>query len=128
MTEHKEALWSGYAPIKKPDTSILNRLIDAGLSPRAEESMSVVNNDILRRHFLELTTNFVAPFGPYYRTTTPSEGSSPYVDPPPLPTFNAEDFLTSLSERGPGKFLLKRMKSNWLYLYRRFLKGHNFLP
>ncbi|KAK4350000.1 hypothetical protein RND71_029313 [Anisodus tanguticus] len=128
MTEHKEALWSGYAPITKPDTSILNRLIDAGLSPRVEESMSVVNNDILRRHFLELTTNFLAPFGPYYRPTTPSEGSSPYVDPPPLPTFNAEDFLTSLSERGPGKFLLKRMKSNWLDLYRRFLQGHNFLP
>ncbi|XP_016506798.1 uncharacterized protein LOC107824525 isoform X2 [Nicotiana tabacum] len=128
MTEHKEAIWSSYAPITKPDTSILNRLIDAGLSPRVEESMSVVNNDILRRHFLELTTNFLAPFGPYYRPTTPSEGSSPYVDPPPLPTFNAEDFLASLSARGPGKFLLKRMKSNWLDLYRRFLKGHNFLP
>ncbi|MCE3216236.1 hypothetical protein HAX54_005665 [Datura stramonium] len=128
MTEHKEAFWSSYAPITKPDTSILNRLIDAGMSPRVEESMSVVNNDILRRHFLELTTNFLAPFGPYYRPTTPSEGSSPYVDPPPLPTFNAEDFLTSLSARGPGKFLLKRMKSNWLDLYRRFLKGHNFLP
>ncbi|XP_009592219.1 uncharacterized protein [Nicotiana tomentosiformis] len=128
MTEHKEAIWSSYAPITKPDTSILNRLIDAGLSPRVEESMSVVNNDILRRHFLELTTNFLAPFGPYYRPTTPSEGSSPYVDPPPLPTFNAEDFLASLSTRGPGKFLLKRMKSNWLDLYRRFLKGHNFLP
>ncbi|KAK6795797.1 hypothetical protein RDI58_009252 [Solanum bulbocastanum] len=128
MTEHKEAFWSSYAPITKPDTSILNRLIDAGMSPRVEESMSVVNNDILRRHFLELTTNFLAPFGPYYRPTTPSEGSSPYVDPPPLPTFNVEDFLTSLSARGPGKFLLKRMKSNWLDLYRRFLKGHNFLP
>uniref|UniRef100_A0A0V0IWC0 UDENN domain-containing protein n=1 Tax=Solanum chacoense TaxID=4108 RepID=A0A0V0IWC0_SOLCH len=128
MTEHKEAFWSSYAPITKPDTSILNRLIDAGMSPRVEESMSVVNNDILRRHFLELTTNFLAPFGPYYRPTTPSEGSSPYVDPPPLPTFNAEDFLSSLSARGPGKFLLKRMKSNWLDLYRRFLKGHNFLP
>ncbi|XP_075112519.1 uncharacterized protein LOC107761152 isoform X2 [Nicotiana tabacum] len=128
MTEHKEAIWSSYAPITKPDTSILNRLIDAGLSPRVEESMSVVNNDILRRHFLELTTNFLAPFGPYYRPTTPSEGSSPYVDPPPLPTFNAEDFLASLSARGPGKFLLKRMKSNWLDLYRRFLKGNNFLP
>ncbi|MCD7458208.1 hypothetical protein HAX54_037551 [Datura stramonium] len=29
MTEHKEAFWSSYAPITKPDTSILNRLIDA---------------------------------------------------------------------------------------------------
>ncbi|XP_075503442.1 uncharacterized protein LOC142540887 [Primulina tabacum] len=128
MTEHKEAVWSNYASVTKPDTSILNRLVDAGLSPRVEESMSVVNNDILRRHFLELTTNFLAPFGPYFRANTPSEGSSPYADPPSLPSFSTEEFLSTLSERGPGKFLLKRMRSNWLDLYRRFLKGHNFLP
>ncbi|KAK4276368.1 hypothetical protein QN277_019325 [Acacia crassicarpa] len=128
MTEHKEAIWSTYSAITKPDTSILNRLIDAGMLPRVEESMSVVNNEILRRHFLELTTNFLAPFGPYFRTTAPSEGTSPYADPPPLPSFNAEEFLASLSARGPGKFLLKRMRSNWLDLYRRFLKGPNFMP
>ncbi|KAF8378481.1 hypothetical protein HHK36_029823 [Tetracentron sinense] len=128
MTEHKEAIWSTYTSTTKPDTAILNRLIDAGMSPRVEESMSVVNNEILRRHFLELTTNFLAPFGPYLRATTPSEGTSPFVDPPPLPPFNANEFLESLSARGPGKFLSKRMRSNWLDLYRRFLKGHNFMP
>ncbi|KAH1111471.1 hypothetical protein GLYMA_04G152200v4 [Glycine max] len=128
MTEHKEAIWSIYSATTKPDTSILNRLIDAGVSPRVEESMSVVNNEILRRHFLELTTNFLAPFSPYFRTSTPLEGSSPYVDPPSLPPFNADEFLASLSARGPGKFILKRMKSNWLDLYRRFLNGPNFLP
>ncbi|XWS50698.1 hypothetical protein CRYUN_Cryun12cG0108900 [Craigia yunnanensis] len=128
MTEHKEAIWSTYAATTKPDTSILNRLIDAGMSPRVEESMSVVNNEILRRHFLELTINFLAPFGPYFRATTPPEGSSPFVDPSPLPPFNADEFLMSLSARGVGKFLSKRMRSNWLDLYRRFLKGANFMP
>lgn len=128
MTEHKEAIWTTYAATTKPDTSILNRLIDAGMSPRVEESMSVVNNEILRRHFLELTTNFLAPFGPYFRVITPSEGSSPFVDPPSLTPFNADEFLGSLSARGPGKFLSKRMRSNWLDLYRRFLRGHNFMP
>ncbi|XP_047148439.1 protein DENND6A-like isoform X1 [Vigna umbellata] len=128
MTEHKEAIWSTYSATTKPDTSILNRLIDAGLSPRVEESMSVVNNEILRRHFLELTTNFLAPFSPYFRTSIPSEGSSPYIDPPSLPPFNADEFLASLSARGPGKFILKRMRSNWLDLYRRFLHGPNFMP
>ncbi|GJX07900.1 protein DENND6A [Tanacetum coccineum] len=126
MTEHKEAVWSSYMPIMKPDTSILNRLVDAGLSPRVEESMSVVNNEILRRHFLELTTNFLAPFGPYFRPNTPSVGSSPFVDPPPLSAFDADEFLGSLSTRGPGKFLSSRMRSNWLDLYRRFKNGHNF--
>ena len=118
MTEHKEAIWTTYAATTKPDTSILNRLIDAGMSPRIEESMSMVNNEILRRHFLELTTNFLAPFGPYFRTITPSEGSSPFLDPPPLPSFNADEFLATLSARGPGKFMSKRMRSNWLDLYR----------
>lgn len=128
MTEHKEAIWSSYTATTKPDTSILNRLVDAGLSARIEESMSVVNNEILRRHFLELTTNFLSPFGPYFRATTPIEGSSPFVDPPPLSLFNADEFLASLSSRGPGKFLSKRMRSNWLDLYRRFLRGQNFMP
>ncbi|XP_071731523.1 uncharacterized protein [Rutidosis leptorrhynchoides] len=128
MTEHKEAVWSSYVPITKPDTSILNRLVDAGLSPRVEESMSVVNNEILRRHFLELTTNFLAPFGPYFRANTPSVGSSPFVDPPPLSAFDADEFVGSLSTRGPGKFLSKRMRSNWLDIYRRFMNGHNFKP
>lgn len=128
MTEHKEAIWSTYAATTKPDTSILNRLVDAGTSPRVEQSMSVVNNEILRRHFLELTTNFLAPFGPYLKINTPSAGSSPFVDPPHLPSFDKEEFLSNLAARGPGKFLSKRMRSNWLDLYRRFLRGHNFGP
>ncbi|XP_010910316.1 uncharacterized protein [Elaeis guineensis] len=128
MTEHREAVWSTYSATMKPDTAILNRLIDAGMSPRIEESMSVVNNEILRRHFLELTTNFLAPFGPYLRAITPSDGSSPFVELPPLPPFHADEFLNGLAARGPGKFLTKRMRSNWLGLYRRFLEGHNFMP
>lgn len=128
MTEHREALWTNYTPTTKPDTAVLNRLVDAGVSPRIEESMSLVNNEILRRHFLELTTNFLAPFGPYLRATTPQEGASPFVDPPPLPPFDAHGFLEGLAARGPGKFLAKRMRSNWLELYRRFLKGPNFMP
>ena len=152
MTEHKEAIWSAHRATTKPDTSILNRLIDAGMSPRIEESMSVVNNEILRRHFLELTTNFLAPFGPYMRSSTPLEGSSPFSDPPPLPPFRADEFLNNLAARGPGKFLSKRMRANWLDLYRWtfvaeiaswglcwflsftlslarfFLKGRNFMP
>ncbi|KAI5056631.1 hypothetical protein GOP47_0028449 [Adiantum capillus-veneris] len=128
MTEHREALWTNYTPTTKPDTAVLNRLVDAGVSPRIEESMSLVNNEILRRHFLELTTNFLAPFGPYLRATTPQEGASPFVDPPPLPPFDAHGFLEGLGARGPGKFLAKRLRSNWLELYRRFLNGPNFMP
>ncbi|KAJ6293707.1 hypothetical protein OIU76_021882, partial [Salix suchowensis] len=65
------------------------KLIDAGMLPRVEESMA----------------------------TTPSEGSIPFIDPHPLPPFDADEFLANLSARGVGKFLSKRMKSNWLDLY-----------
>lgn len=118
MTQHKEAVWSSYSPTTKPDTAVLNRLVDTGAAQRIEESMAVANNDILRRHFVELTTNFLAPFGPYLRPLMPLEGSSPFVDPPPLPPFRADEFLSGLAERGPGKFLAKRLRSNWLDLYR----------
>ncbi|KAJ7518631.1 hypothetical protein O6H91_20G001200 [Diphasiastrum complanatum] len=128
MVEHREAFWTNYVSATKPDTIILNRLVDAAPVPRLEESMRVVNNEILRRHFLELTTNFLAPFGPFLRAIAPQEGASPFADPPPLPPFDAHDFLESLAARGPGKFLLKRLHANWLDLYRRFLKGPNFMP
>ncbi|XP_024391056.1 uncharacterized protein [Physcomitrium patens] len=128
MSEHRECLWSSYVAATKPDTSVLNRLVDAGVSPRTEESMSMVNNEVLKRHFLELTTNFLAPFGPYLRATTPQEGSSPFRDPPPLPPFNAHAFLEGLAARGAGKFLAKRLRANWLDLYKRFLEGPNFMP
>jgi hypothetical protein len=52
--------------------------VDATSSgPRAEESMAMVNNDMLWRHFVELTTNFLAPFGPFLRGATPSQGHRP---------------------------------------------------
>ncbi|XP_078444444.1 polarity axis stabilization protein [Wolffia australiana] len=128
MTEHREAVWSAYQATTKADTAVLNRLVDGGASARMEESMAVVNNEVLRRHFLELTSNFLAPFGPYLRPIVPIEESSPFAEPPPLPPFRAEEFLAGLEGRGPGKFLAKRMKANWLDLYRRFLKGRNFMP
>ncbi|GAQ91911.1 hypothetical protein KFL_008800030 [Klebsormidium nitens] len=129
MAEHKECVWTNYVPATKPDTVILNRLVDASASgPRAEESMAVVNNDMLWRHFVELTTNFLAPFGPYLRGATPSQGASPFVEPPPLPQFDSGVFLRGLAERGPGKFLSKRLKANWHDLYRRFVEGPNFQP
>ncbi|XP_002993637.2 protein DENND6B [Selaginella moellendorffii] len=125
---HSQAVWSTHAPATKPDTSVLNRLVDAiPSSPRMDESMSLVNSDILRRHFEELTTNFLAPIAPYF--AVPSSGSNnPFVDPPPLPAFDEQRFLSALATRGPGKFLAKRLRSNWIDLYRRFLRGPNFMP
>ncbi|XP_024525633.1 protein DENND6A [Selaginella moellendorffii] len=128
MGEHREALWTTHSPATKGDVQVLNRLVNAEPSLCIEESTSVVNNDALRRHFLELTTNFLAPFGPYLRASTPQEGISPFLGPPPLPPFDALTFLEALAGRGPGKFLSKRSNTHWLNLYRQFLEGPNFMP
>ncbi|GJP33799.1 hypothetical protein CLOM_g18309 [Closterium sp. NIES-68] len=93
------------------------------------ETVAMVNNEILRRHFIELTTNFLAPFGPFLRAAAPPEDTSPFCDPPPLLPFDAADFLGQLAARGPGKFLAKRLQAGrWLEVYRRFLEGPNFMP
>ena len=99
-------------------------------APPPLETVSMVNNGILKSHFLEMTTNFLAPYGPYLRASAPPEGVSPFCDPPPLPAFDATDFLGQLAARGPGKFLSKRVQpgSSWLELYRRFMEGPNFMP
>eukprot|EP00271_Cylindrocystis_brebissonii_P004989 TRINITY_DN16946_c0_g1_i1.p1 TRINITY_DN16946_c0_g1~~TRINITY_DN16946_c0_g1_i1.p1 ORF type:complete len:1092 (+),score=172.53 TRINITY_DN16946_c0_g1_i1:268-3276(+) len=133
MGGHREAVWTNYKAVVKADTGILNRLVESpGGSPRgtACETMTVVNNEILKRHFVELTTNFLAPFGPYLRASAPASGCSPFGDPPPLPAFDAHQFLELLAARGPGKFLGKRLvqAGTWLELYRRFLEGPNFMP
>ncbi|CAI5941350.1 unnamed protein product [Closterium sp. NIES-65] len=93
------------------------------------ETVAMVNNEVLRRHFIELTTNFLAPFGPFLRAAAPPPDASPYCDPPPLPPFDAAEFLGQLAARGPGKFLAKRLQAGrWLEVYRRFLEGPNFMP
>lgn len=35
------------------------------------ETVAMINNAILKSHFLEMTTNFLAPFGPYLRASAP---------------------------------------------------------
>lgn len=45
-----------------------------------------------------------------------------------MPPFDVASFLRGLAERGPGKFLSKRLKANWHDLYRRFVEGPNFQP
>eukprot|EP00899_Mesostigma_viride_P027814 jgi/Mesvir1/8217/Mv12507-RA.1 len=154
VTQHTEAVWSPYTPVLKPDTAVLNRLIDpapfaASLGPGggagggmvaslAEAvSASMVNNDLLRRHFCELMHNFLAPFGPYLRPVAPPRSMSVFSDPPPLLPFDPVSFLAKLAERGPGKFLAKRTRAGnspngggplWLSLYARFLSGPHFGP
>ncbi|XBI46389.1 hypothetical protein VPH35_110651 [Triticum aestivum] len=121
LSEYREALWSEYVPVTNPDESVLRRLVDS-------KSMLAINNTTLRQHFLELTSNFLAPFEPYLRITTPSDGSSRFVDHSPLlPPFEKGEFLKGLAAKGPGDFLVKRMNNNWLGLYEKFIEGPNFM-
>ena len=85
----------------------------------------MLNNAILRRHFTELTHNFLASFSPYIRGSLPQPGQSPFAAPPKLKPYNPAQFLQELARKGPEPFLRRRMRSNWLELYRRFVESEN---
>ncbi|CAI5529250.1 unnamed protein product [Closterium sp. Naga37s-1] len=209
MGEHREALWTNHVPAVKPDTAVLNRLLDASTAlhpsashrthrtgssttntaaaasgpgdanslasaaaaaaagvaagggaggrpasasapPSAAASLFSLPGAVAGSLLAGvtgvaglddaaegstggaaggLTTNFLAPFGPFLRAAAPPPDASPYCDPPPLPPFDAAEFLGQLAARGPGKFLAKRLQAGrWLEVYRRFLEGPNFMP
>jgi hypothetical protein len=75
--------------------------MDAGSreSLASYESLTSINNSILRRHFFELTAEFLLPLRKYY---TPrernSEKSNPYLHPPEIPAFKEAIFLGEVGD------------------------------
>ncbi|KAK3262634.1 hypothetical protein CYMTET_28520, partial [Cymbomonas tetramitiformis] len=68
LHEHTQWLWTSHEPYTKPDTEILNSLVDVdvpGLPASEILTGTGSNSSTLRRHFAELTANFLAPFTPF---------------------------------------------------------------
>jgi len=129
MQEHTQELWSTREPATRPDIDTLNSLIDVDSLPQGSDdftSACLVNTATLRRHFAELTANFLAPFSPYVRGALPQPGRCPFTEPPTLKPFHAADFLEELEVQGPGPFMKRRLRQNWLKLYRTFLCSPTF--
>jgi hypothetical protein len=103
-----------------------------------------INNKILRNHFLEMTTRFLAPFEFFFKAIWPSSVKSdsygkfifpknynPYVDCPKFPRFNESKFLKKIEEMKSDEIekhfsFHKSPRSSLKTLYEKFFKSPHF--
>jgi hypothetical protein len=85
-----------------------------------------VQNVMVKKHALELTTSFIIPLERYLASLMPLKRDvSPWRPPPQLKPFDVESFLKGVE--GSGPHLTSGVKGNWTGLYRRFLTSPNFM-
>ncbi|GIL89700.1 hypothetical protein Vretimale_16639 [Volvox reticuliferus] len=124
MSGHTEALWSTYKPLCRPDQALLQKLIlpKPGDVKSRVARIAFVNSDVIRRHFAELTTAFLAPFLRYFEPDPTNDGR--------VPGWNSEEFLFGLRSGGVPlpQPLLDRVgsPSAAVELYARFTSCLNF--
>ncbi|KAJ1963793.1 hypothetical protein IWQ62_003109 [Dispira parvispora] len=86
-------------------------------------------NNLLRRHFLDLTEKFLAPLNRYFSTLIPKVVDMGTVkERPKLKPFNRDDFFKSLAEHGSQIPIKNSFGSSVDYVafYRQFLNCGNF--
>ncbi|ORY93744.1 hypothetical protein BCR43DRAFT_516764 [Syncephalastrum racemosum] len=111
------------------DRALLKMLAEATM--RGHPPDWVLNN-ILRRHFVDLTEKFLAPLNRYFSTLIPAQKTTGVEDPPQLRPFQTENFLRSLKEHGPPLVFKSTFKTRTAAtdptkeLYSQFLKCGNF--
>mmetsp|Transcript_42889 Transcript_42889/g.69569 ORF Transcript_42889/g.69569 Transcript_42889/m.69569 type:complete len:994 (+) Transcript_42889:126-3107(+) len=122
MTDYREKVWTDLKPVLSMDDNLLRQLVhDADNNDAA----AVVNDDLLRRFCLELTTSFLAAFDSYFEYKRIPPSTWPFVDLPQLPPFVADDFLKRMSSP-QGPVPPSGNRSNWVQVYRRFIQSPNF--
>ena len=131
--EPKSYLTSKWKPTLLPNKTILAQLMDTSTSNDATAS---INNEILRRYFLELTESFLAPFEEYFLLRGVGGAQSPilkpFASPPSLKPFDEADFLKrvgSFEQHSPDFKAVTgavRGSSKLVGLYTAFLRGPHF--
>lgn len=85
-----------------------------------------VQNAMIRRHALELTTNFIIPLERYLASLMPLKRDvSPWRPPPTLKEFDEEQFIKMVE--GAGPHMTAGIRGNWGPLYKKFLQSPNFI-
>ncbi|XP_063068469.1 protein DENND6B [Engraulis encrasicolus] len=117
----KPGIYTAYKTFLHKDKMLIKRLLKGIQKKRSCEVLSA----LLRRHLLELTQNFIIPLERYLTSLMPLQRSiSPWKTPPQIRPFNQEEFVGTLEHAGPQ--LTSVLKGDWLGLYRRFFRSHNF--
>jgi hypothetical protein len=122
-TDSKPGLYTRYKPhISK--NKIFAKLLNSKPSTVGKRPLEV-QNALIKRHALELTTNFIIPLERYLAGLMPlRKDVSPWKPPPRLKEFDKEQFLKMVEGAGPQT--LSGIKGNWVPLYRQFLSSPNF--
>ncbi|KAI7868331.1 hypothetical protein BDF14DRAFT_1795470 [Spinellus fusiger] len=116
-------------PVILKDRGLLKVLAEAELRRYPPEW---VLNNMLRRHFVDLTEKFLVPLNRYFSTLIPLHNPHSDVKLPRLKPFQTDQFMKSLKEHGPQlpfKSTFKTRTSNTdstKELYSQFLKCGNF--
>ncbi|RKP34008.1 hypothetical protein BJ085DRAFT_7708, partial [Dimargaris cristalligena] len=134
---HRSGLQTKWKSVVGKDRALLAKITTAA---EAGYTSSYILNNILRRHFLDLTEKFLAPLNRYFSTLIPKTNpllhnnltNRPYSQQPQpqpqqlrlqLKPFNQEDFLKSLHAHGSQIPLRNSFGSNvdYIVFYRQFL-------
>eukprot|EP01132_Coremiostelium_polycephalum_P011137 gene11137-13642_t len=117
VLENKEKFITEYKPFTSPDKSILKKLL--------ETNDDNINNESLRKHFLQLTLKFLVPLERYFSSLLPlAKTISIFQRPPRLKNFDREEFLNKLLE-SDERYIVDN-KSKEIELYTQFLDSINF--
>ena len=149
----------GSSPTQKSEgvdfvANALSNMVPITSPTTSKRYKAYVFNEILRRHFVELTEMFLVPFNRYFGTLLPPPLSFPYsndnssqtimVDgksmqyhPPPTSSafsvkpFDPTQFLTQMLLNGQPDFPFvssaATSKTQWIDMYSKFLESPNFI-
>ncbi|GAM24419.1 hypothetical protein SAMD00019534_075940 [Acytostelium subglobosum LB1] len=102
-----------------PDKAILKKITDTQATCMAS------HNETLRKHFFQLTLNFLIPLERYFSSLLPlAKTISVFNRPPKLKNFDTKQFIETLQE-GDVAFV-SESKSKDIELYKEFLETANF--
>ncbi|KAL7748339.1 hypothetical protein RI367_006300 [Sorochytrium milnesiophthora] len=124
--EPAEGMSTKWKRVVGRDKNLLKSITE--LSLKNPDNDFVIDN-MIRRHFAELTSKFLQPLEVYFASLVPSQlPLIPRRLPIELKPFNQDAFLKSLADCTapfPLKSRISR-RSDWMDLYRAFLRSGNF--
>lgn len=136
-------LISKYPASMSVNKDILSKLLNSKDKSQADEfEISQINNVMLREHFNELTSRFLAPFELFLKPryvevdidqALKLERQNPYLFGLRFPRFEEDKFLDKISEV-PKEDIKKHFcfktstKTSLIDLYRKFFRSPHFLP
>ncbi|KAJ1658061.1 hypothetical protein IWQ61_002648 [Dispira simplex] len=125
-SEIKHGLHTKRKSIVGKDRALSDKITTAA---EAGYTSPYILNNLLRRHFLDLTEKFLAPLNRYFSTLIPKVVDMGTVKQrPKLKPFNRDDFFKSLAEHGSQIPIKNTFGSSVDYVafYRQFLNCGNF--